>query len=159
MDQATLKLDFLQARRIFGLLAVRMSERRLESRRVRWLFLGLAGAGLFHFAISLFCWCLGLYVAVRMENPRVGVGWSYFFYHASPAVILFAAFVTAFVLAWRFRPLAAPVTLVSILTAMVCFGYDARHANYQIQEMYVGTGCTHFYYTWWWYDDIHNPNR
>lgn len=136
-----------------------MSDRRFESRNVRWLFLGLAGAGLFHFAISVLAWGLGLYLAVKKVNPHWGVQWSYFLYHATPAVILFAAFVAAFVLAWRFRALAAPVTLVSILTAMLCFGYDARHANYQIQEMDVGTGCSHTYYTWWWYDDVNNPNR
>ena len=132
-----------------------MFERKLKSKKLLWLLLGLAGSGVLHFGISISIWCLGLYAALR-NGP---VTWSAFFYHATAAFVLFVAFVAAFVFALRFQSVSAPLTLISILAAALCFCFDAKRHNYQIQTMYVEKGCSHLYFTWWWYDDSRDPSR
>jgi hypothetical protein len=132
-----------------------MLHRKLTSKSIRLACLGFAGVGVFHFSFSVLIWCWALIVALKTGH----VTWSEFFYHATSAFVLLAAFISAFVLAWRFRALAAPLTVVSILAAVLCFSYDTRHHHYQLQTMEIGKGCTHGYFTWWLYDDSRDPNR
>ena len=107
-----------------------------------------------HFAMSAFLWILQLFVGLKIG----GLDWAYLFQHATPAFLLFALFLAAFILACRSRILAVPVLVVSLVTAASIFFYDTSHHYYQIQSN-DGTGCRHLYVTWFWYDDSHDPKR
>ncbi len=131
-----------------------MFERQLKSNGVRVITAVLATLGATHFAGSVFLWLVGLWAGYKLGS----LDWVYFSRHAGPAVLLFGAFVTGIVLAWRSRALAVPVTIASIVTAVLCFIYDTSHHHYQIQSN-DGSGCKHSYVTWYWYDDSHDPNR
>lgn len=131
-----------------------MLKREFKSKVVRMVFLLLAMTAAEIFAASVFLWFLQLILGLKIG----GLDWAYLFWHASPALLLFAMFVTAFVLAWRSRTASVPLTLISLFVAMFCFFYDTSHQNYQIQTN-DGSGCKHLYVTWYWYDDSHDPNR
>lgn len=131
-----------------------MFKREIKSKPVQLAVLIVAICGVAHFAFSVALWLMQFGVAFKSRS----FDWGYFFTHSFTAFLLFALFVVATVLAWRSRLVAIPVTLVSLLVAVSCFFYDARHHLYQIQVM-TESGCEHAYLTWIWYDDSKDPNR
>ena len=132
-----------------------MLKRLFNSKTERGFPLVVSGLGMAHFAISSIVWLWGISVSLKIG----GSDWNYILHRAPPAFLLLAAFITTFIFTWKSRKLAVRMTLLSLAASILCFGYDTRHNFYQIQANELGKGCSHLYFTWWWYDDIRNPNR
>jgi hypothetical protein len=121
----------------------------------------LSATGVTHFVVSFAIWCYMLYVAIKVGRPD----YAYLFTHGTPCFLLLATFSAALVLAMRDRRISSIVFVVALMVAGCSFCYDARHHRYQLKAFdpadgpLHGSGCTHFYATWWWYDDINNPHR
>jgi hypothetical protein len=134
-----------------------MIARRFKSKTARGVLLSIAGVGLAHFSYSLLFWIVGL--------VRWSPDWATVFRDfgsvvlLNSAFLLFISFGAAFLLAWKYQSLAAVVLGAGILSAVLCFRYDASHHRYQINRFGGESGCSHVYFTWWWYNDINNPNR
>lgn len=129
--------------------------RQFKSKPTRFIFFGVASIAKIHFGISVSVWLIALVSALKQGH----VDWAYVLSHAMPSFFLFAAFMVSCLLAWKSRVLAVPITVISLIAAVICFRYDATHLNYQVQMMELDKGCTHLYFTWWWYDDRGSPNH
>jgi hypothetical protein len=136
---------------------ISMIARQFKSKPARGVLLSIAGIDLAHFAYSLLFWIVGF---IKWSSD-----WATIFRDFGPVIflnsafLLFVSFGASFLLAWKYRSLAGAVLGASILSAVLCFQYDALHHRYQINRFGRESGCSHVYFTWWWYNDINNPNR
>jgi hypothetical protein len=71
-----------------------------------------------------------------------------------PAVLLFALFVTAAILAANRRRVAVTLFGAGLMAVAVACWYDFTYGGPQITfNALDGKGCHHAYWTWWWYED------
>ena len=135
-------------------------------RRDRLNWLGpttlLAAVPLLHFAISVGLWVM--WWVRTLLNPWMRPR------HFSEASIPLTCFASAFCLlvlsvitqwlALKRRRIAWRLLLVLVLIAVAVFWIDIHFHRYQIsvdiasREYWDHGGLAHYYFTWWWYNDL-----
>ena len=106
-----------------------------------------------HFVFSLVLW--GLFI--RATAPQAGdVGYyvRYTILHCGSAVLLFALFVTAAILAARRKRIAGALLGLGVLAAAAACWHDLTYSGPQMRYNNLDAqGCHYIYWTWWWYDN------